>query len=339
MSREKRLNYFKTAVIARNLAETAHPSYRALFYRLVFIRRMAEFFISALLVFGGQQFIIANHFFSPLWPATGVALAAVFLRGNFPLLGIFFGALASYVLSHTPFSISLIHSGLLVIYVYLTRALALRLIGPIAPIADNAVLWKFYGLIIASSVVLSYLEFVILTQSLLPNLSLWYMGWLGEMNGILCILPFCLIFDPFISKRYFRQPVQLWWVLALVIILGHLFYFAVPTGIILILSCAFLVILAFYAKYFGQFPTCFTLLGIAMIYLSATRPGLHLFHSSSSGFQDKVLLTIFTLTVMLSISIATQTRSKNFPSPTRGEGKKLRLLIGFSYCLKFNHAT
>lgn len=306
MTLEKRLKHFKTAVIAKNLAETAHPSYRAQFYRLVFMRRAAEFFISALLVFGGQQFIIANHFFSPFWPAAGVALAAVFLRGNFPLFGIFFGILMSDTLHHIPIHTSLMHSGLLVIYVYLTRELALRWIGTVAPLADNRALWKFYGLIIASSAVLSYLEFIILTPSLLPNLSLWYMGWLGEMNGILCIVPFCLIFDPFISKRYFRPPVQLWWVLALVIILGHLVYFAVPTDIILILSGIFLVILAVYATYFGQFPTCFTLLGVAIIYLSAARPGFHLFHTHSSAFQDKILLTLFTLTIMLSISIATR---------------------------------
>jgi hypothetical protein len=306
VSLEKRLNIFKTAVVEKNLIESAHPSYRALYHRLIFIRRAAELLISAMLVFAGQQFIIANNFFSPLWPTAGVAVAALFLRGYFPLFGIFLGLLASYSLSHIALSTSLMQSVLLVLYVYLIRLLAIRTIGPVAPIADNVVLWKFYALITTLSAVHSYLLFAILTQSIIPAFSLWYMGWLGEINGILCILPFCLIFDPFVSKRYFRKSVQLWWILALAIILCHLFYFVVPTGIpTVILSLLFLVILGCYAKFFSQIPTCFTLLGVAIIYLSATRPHFHLFHPASSLVQDKIILTLFTVTVMLSISMAT----------------------------------
>ena len=115
-----------------------------------------------LLFCGGQQFLISNDFFSPIWLTTGAALAAIFLRGNFLLFGIFAGTLIGYLINHLPWHISLTLSLIFVVYIYLIRKLAFLTMGPVAPLFNNVVLWKFYGLIALLSAVYSYLLFAIM---------------------------------------------------------------------------------------------------------------------------------------------------------------------------------
>lgn len=177
---EKRLAVFKASLAEKNLIPPGHRSFRAGYCRLVFMRRTFEFIISALLFCGGQQFLISNDFFSPIWLTTGAALAAIFLRGNFLLLGIFAGTLIGYLINHLPWHISLTLSLMFVVYIYLIRKLAFLTMGPVAPLFNNAILWKFYGLIALLSAVYSYLFFAVmgLKSAGVAFFFLVYAGWL-----------------------------------------------------------------------------------------------------------------------------------------------------------------
>jgi len=74
--------------------------------RLVFSRRAAELVISTLIMFSSQRLLLHLDLHPALWPATGVGLCALFLRGNFLLFGIFLGTLGSYLYNHTSFLLS-----------------------------------------------------------------------------------------------------------------------------------------------------------------------------------------------------------------------------------------
>ena len=312
---EKRLAVFKASLAEKNLIPPGRRSFRAGYCRLVFMRRAFEFIISSLLFCGGQQFLISNNFFSPIWLTTGAALAAIFLRGNFLLVGIFVGTLIGYLINHLPWHISLTLSLLFVIYIYLIRKLAFLTMGPVAPLFNNAILWKFYGLIAVLSAVYSYLFFSLMgLKSVGATFFLVYTGWLAQINGILCITLICLMFDPYLMYRHFHK-VRLWSILAMVIVICHLFYFFIPAGTpTLILSIIFLAIMCGYGKYFGKVATCATLLGIAVIYLGGIISPFHLFQPNSSRLQVMITLTLFTLTAMLSISVAMLKRADTFKS-------------------------
>ncbi|HVV67563.1 MAG TPA: hypothetical protein VHE99_00780 [Gammaproteobacteria bacterium] len=313
---EKRLALFKASLAEKNVVLPLH-SFRSEYNRLIFKRRALEFIISTLLFYGGQQFLIANAFFAPMWLTTGAALAAIFLRGNFLLLGIFAGTLIAYLANHLSWDISLLLSLIFVIYIYLMRKLAFLTIGPIVPLYNNAVLWKFYALIAVLSAVYSYVFFTLMVlKSLSGLLFFWvFMGWLAQINGILCVTLICLVFDPYVMYRHFHK-VRLWSILAVVIVICHLFYFFVPAGIpSLVLSILFFAIFCVYAKYFGKVATCTMLLGVSVIYLGGITAPFHLFHANSSELQVMVTLALFTLSAMLSISIATAIRTPTFNNP------------------------
>ena len=53
----------------------------------IVLRLLTETSISICLIYLGQRFLIRNHFYLPLWPATGLGLTVVFLRGYGSLLG------------------------------------------------------------------------------------------------------------------------------------------------------------------------------------------------------------------------------------------------------------
>lgn len=311
---EKRLAIFKASLAEKNGIAPGQTSFRAQYARLILMRRVFEFIISTLLFYGGQQFLISNAFFSPIWLTTGAALAAIFLRGNFLLLGIFAGTLIAYSSNHLPWGISLSLSLLFIIYIYSIRKLAFVTIGAIAPLYNNAVLWKFYGLIALLSAIYSFLFFAIMgLQSTGVGFLFWvYVGWLAQINGIICVTLICLMFDPYVMYRHFHK-VRLWSVIAVVIVICHLCYFFAPSGVpTMILSAIFLAILCAYASYFGKVATCALLLGIAIIYLGGIVAPFHLFHADSSRLQVVVILALFTLSAMLSASVATSVRMPTF---------------------------
>ena len=77
---------------------------------------------------------------------------------------------------------------------------------------------------------------------------------LGILNGILCLTPLCLAFDPFTPQIYFTSLAWRWWSLAILLIAAHLLYFALPGVEALFLSGVLMVALCVYGWYFGLIP-------------------------------------------------------------------------------------
>lgn len=295
MSLEQRLQKFSTKISVHLIEKT--PSYHSIYQRLVIKRRVTEFVMCYLLILGGQQLLIQNIFFAPLWPAAGVALSAVFLRGNTMLLSIFMGTLTSLWVFHPPLLPSLFYSGLFTLMIYLIRYCALRYIGAVQPIVQRRILINFIGIIsVFCALHITLLQFL----GELP----WIISFLSEMNGFLCLTPLCLIFTPFVPAEYFHAKLT-WWRWALLIIFAHsLFFFLAPGLPSIMLAVGFFFILAFYARIYGQIPTGIALLGISTLYLGGTLPFPHLFSPLSSEWETQILLGIFLATNITSLMIA-----------------------------------
>lgn len=269
--------------------------------RLFFSRRFAELIISSALVFVGQQFLFDSEFIAMIWPVTGVGLSALFLRGNFLLLGLFLGSFFSYYYNQFPLSVGLSLSLLFTVTLYLQRALSLKWIGPITPLAEMSIFLRFFFL-------LAFLS-IFYICGLFWLLSLYYpqfavnpikilIAELSYLNGILCLTPLCLIFDPFTSKSYFHT-FQGWQLFAILLILCHFtMTLPLPTWYILSAGPVLFFMLLLFANTYKQIPTCSVLLGIAVIYLGNT------WELSDSAF----LWVCFwlTLTALVSVALATK---------------------------------
>lgn len=306
MSLEHRLKIFYE-ILSKNRSCANRSSFAARYQLLVLKRRLFEVLLSSLLIFGGQQFIIQNHFFSPVWPAAGVGLSALFLRGNFILFGVFLGVFTSFLYYRLPWLTSLMQGSAFIAFLYLFRQVALRWIGAVIPLAKWQDLWKFFGLTALFSAAHAYATLLIgTTDHQFPVFFKWYVAWLGEMNGIFCLTPLCFIFNPFIPQRFFQQQTNTWWIIALILIFCHFLYFVIPSGTpSFAFSLIMLILMGIYAYQFGQIPTCLTLLGISVVYFSGVMIPPHLFHFTSTPQQVKMLLSLFTLTTIFSLAIAT----------------------------------
>src|SRR5262249_27285736 len=121
---------------------------------------------------------------------------------------------------------------------------------------------------------LSALHITLLLQALAliypfkPTFFNWFVGWLGQINGILCLTPLCLMFDPFTLPHYFHRHTWRWWSSGLIILFCHLFYLFMHNPPAVNFALASFAVLAIYAYCFGQIPTCVLLLGISVLYLS-----------------------------------------------------------------------
>jgi hypothetical protein len=315
VSLEKRLKTFQAEVVTKNLVVAKHQSYISSFRRLYLTRRAAEFIFCALIIFGGHQLIIQNGFFSALWPASGVALSALFLRGNNMLLGIFIGTLSSYLYNRYPILVSLHQTFLFTLFIFLTRQLALFWLGTVTPLANVKIFAKFsflLGLLCAFHIFLISKVLNSIYGAPVYNFD-WYIAWIGELNGILCLTPLCLVFEPFVPEKFLNKENAAWWIFTIVITLCHLLFFVIPSGMPSIgLAVFFLIVLCLYAKFFGQVPTCITIFCISIVYLAGVQPLSHLFHLNSSKLDVVVLLSLFSLAMIISICIGTYQQQKYF---------------------------
>lgn len=296
---------FLTQIKARFSLENS--AYSKNYRRLVFSRRLAELIISSALIFMGQQFVTDNAFFAAIWPATGVGLSALFLRGHFLLCGIFLGSFLSYLHNHFPLPFCLTQSLLFTFYLYLVRVLSLKWIGPITPLAENSTFFHFLFLLSILTLLPIAGLFLELSLRFRAFEVTWFhlvAAWLGHLNGILCLTPLCLVLDPFTPKRYFKTW-QSWQAFTIFILLCHFaYYLPLPFSFMLGLAPLLFLILLVFAYRFGEVPTCVTLLGISVIYLGGVLPFPHLFHNGVSPVEMLWLLAWFTLSAVGSIALA-----------------------------------
>lgn len=256
------------------------------YQRLFILRRVAEFLLCSVFIYVGINFLILSHFQLPLWPATGVALTMVFLRGNYPYAGILVGAIGAFYINCHYFWFSLFQGIGFTLYIYLTRLTLLKIVGPIQPLNNLDVLTSFLSIITLYTIFHVFLVWELICLAGLPwpfSLEYFYVHLLAQLNGILCLTPFTLMFNPFTMKKYFSWKKQnvIWIGYMLAILSSHLLFFwiASPIWIILLLAAIFIGILLFSYR-FSQIPTSCLLLGMGLIYLAGiTDYTAHIFNS------------------------------------------------------------
>ncbi|GEM_PF-3119961 len=304
---------FTTAVLAKNILDAKRPSFLASYIRIVQARRLLELIFSMLVIFGGQQFLFQHAFFSPIWPATGVALAAIFLRGNFLLLGIFLGSFTNYWYNHFPLLMAFAQSFIWLVIVYFTRLICLQMIGPISPLPRVSILMKWFLVIFVMCGLHTVIFFALLFKWFPWSWNYFFLGWVGQINGILCLVPLSLVFEPFVPQHFFNQNNRSWRIWGLLFILGNFLYFLIPPGAALIsLSVLFSLLICYYAFCFGQIPTCITLFGLSIIYLGSISGPLALFHPDLPLYQTYLLSILLMLASLISLIIATYSQEKYY---------------------------
>jgi hypothetical protein len=319
MDLKERHEAFKKVVLTKNFSLSNPIIFKRRYQKIFLYRRATELVFGLLLIWGGQQFVLQNHFFSPLWPASGIALSALFLRGNIMLGGLFLGSFLSFYYYHFDVLFSLILSGLFMFYIYAIRQLCLRYIGPVAPLIKQTIFWKFIALLTPLSAAYALIFFKIL-KLIEPSLTLLpiHIGffWIAQMIGILCLTPLCLSVDPFDYQYYFSKENKTWWGVSLLIFSAHLLYYILPGGWpSLFLSLFFIICMGGYAKKFGQFPTLVTFFGLSIVYLSALRAPYAIFHTQSTLAQTFYLLLLFLINILFSVSLSIAKKERSlFPS-------------------------
>ena len=290
------------ASLAKNQTGTKRFSFTTFYRRLVWRRRLVEFFLTTLIFFGGQQFVIQNHYFSPLWPAFGVAVSAVLLRGSRLLFGIGLGTSACFWMTGMPWAANLVQTALFLGTVYALQRLSHKIIGSVQPLENIIVLLKFLAL---SSVLIGIYAYL-----LLPSWFLGYHAWIGMLNSLLCLTCLCLVFNPFLPARYFKRTAS-WWKVSVGLIVLHVGFFFLPTGTWAIAYAGILGgSLSLYAFYYGQFPLCVTLMGISVIYLDGALPQYQLFQQRFSPHESSLIISLFTVSAVISLIIGTYQQQK-----------------------------
>ncbi|MBS0290366.1 MAG: MASE1 domain-containing protein [Proteobacteria bacterium] len=315
MSLADRINKFQKDVVAKKLLHSKVDSFNRDYFRLILARRTAEFLLCTCIIYGGQQLVILNTFFSPIWPASGVALSAIFLRGRTMLFSIFVGTFASYFSNNYASLLSLQQALLFTLIIWLTRESALKWIGAVAPIPTLRIFLKFV-LLLGIFCALHAFVIAFFIQTFHSDFSWyrWILAVLGEYNGILCLTPLCLVSDPFVVKNYFNKKACKWWICALLLIIAHGLFFIMPVQSLILVAFFLFISVCVYALNFGQIPTCITLFGISIIYLAGVLPKEKLFQNTIAQSETLFLCLFFTLTILVSLGLGTFKQQQRYYS-------------------------
>lgn len=280
--------------IQHNSKKDQSKVYWLKFYQLFFIRFFLEFCITAAFIYVGYNFIIQSQFSLNLWPAPGVALTVLFLRGYLPAVAIYIGTFFAFYQN----DFSLLFSNLQAIgfcsFVLATRYLTLRLIDPIQPVHKSYSLLAFISIVLPLSFCHCALNFIFFksTDYIWPH-SFMDLCWqsLAQFNGIVCLTPLTLMLDPYAIKSYFskRWTNIIWW-LGLLLVFLMLATVGVLDYLEMSLYSAILgiSIIAVFALIFGQIPAALLLLTVAVCALG----GLFDDNPHPPYINHKVIMTL-----------------------------------------------
>lgn len=280
-------------------------SHYSQFQRLFLLRRLAECMLCAVFIYVGINFLIMSAFTLPLWPATGVALTMVFLRGNYPYAGILIGAIAAFYINCHLWTFSLLQGIGFTAYIYALRRFLLWRVGSIQPLSSLNVLLSFllYSAMFTCIHVLLVWGVVYLYALPWPfDMTDFYCHWLAQWNGILCLTPFTLMFNPFTPKTYFKVNLKnsAWCASMLIIIFSHFLFIWVEKPIFaLSLLSTLLAAITIFSYAFGQIPTACLLLGMGLLYLA----GLN--DLTSLSFNEHISHTYLGLVCIVSLIVST----------------------------------
>lgn len=174
------------------------------------------YFLSA--VIGGFAAVSPNGS-SPVWPAAGVGLAAIYLYGNSVLPGIFLGTLFAQIYSFQDFSNSekildsLIIGSIIAIgssaqAVFGSWLLNKNQVSSLDPLLDDGKILRFilFGALASTIIAPTVGTTTLLVKSVITPenyLLTWGTWWVGDSVGVLIFTPIILIF--FAQPRYFWQ--------------------------------------------------------------------------------------------------------------------------------------
>ncbi|MCK4842659.1 MAG: CHASE domain-containing protein [Methylococcales bacterium] len=173
------------------------------------------YFVGALL---GGIAIGASPQASPIWPAAGIALAAVFLYGNKILPGLFIGALLAQFYSFQDLStLDKILDSLLMGVIFALASTAQAFLGLWLinknhikhqdPLIDDHKILKFlfYGGFVSTTLAATIATIILLTNSIIAldeSPITWVTWWIGDSVGVYIFTPFILAF--------FAKPKLIW---------------------------------------------------------------------------------------------------------------------------------
>lgn len=184
------IDQFYQALLTKKIVNFKPNFFRQRYLQIYWFRRVIETFFVTALVNNTQIFSLSIGTGSAFAPASGIALAALFLRGRTVLFGIFLGTLISHTTHHVSIPLSLLYSACFTAYIFLIREICLRTIGPVIPLPNRRIFNQFLLICaISSAIYLFLLQSAFSAQINLP------LRWLAELNGILYLTPLCLLFD------------------------------------------------------------------------------------------------------------------------------------------------
>lgn len=200
MSSLSPIDQFYQALLAKKILDLKPNFFRRRYLQIYWLRRLIETLFLTALINSTQIFSLSTGSESALSPATGIALSALFLRGQTMLLGIFLGSFISHLSHHVPVMLSLFYSTYFTLYIFLIREACLRWIGTVIPLNKVSVFIKF--LLVCSILSIFYLFSLKFMFSANINL---FPRWLSEINGILYLTPLCFLFDPYSFDNSYTQ--------------------------------------------------------------------------------------------------------------------------------------
>lgn len=285
---------FTSSLVAKKIIRANSHTYRNAYSRLFWIRRLTEFFFTGLLIYAGSEFFFINQF-APIWAFSGVALSALYMRGHVSLIPIFISFYISFYCAGFGSFVSGWQSFLFTLIMFSIRYTGMGLIGAVIPLASLSVYVKW--LLIVLFFVAAHIMIMFPHASALDR----YTAFLGEMNGILCLTPLCLIFTPFTPQYYFNLRRWPWIAGSLVILTLHFGFFILPTMWLSFYAVLMLLLLVAYAR-FGVFPLCITILCLSVFYIASSE-GRSLFQAIPQK-QTVVLESLFCLSIILSLGLS-----------------------------------
>lgn len=237
------------------------------------MRRATEFVMVTLLQYVGLMLGTVPDEPIPVWPASGVAIAMLFFRGNRIWPGLWFGGLLAYWVEGLSLQIALCISLVHVIEAMSIRFSVHRIIGALVPMHRSVQVLEFFFL----SFGITFLGSGIITALDAPNTFWadpiriqWFLNWFADFSGVIIFAPACLIWDAYLpglaeQLRFSHRKMQAYLLGTVFVILNAALLFLNPFDLVYPLSMATIPLIFMAAYYFGQCGATLAAVFTAMI--------------------------------------------------------------------------